>query len=622
MEFPFDIEINLSESGITGVSNPIITINGGLTTFLGPNGSGKTQLLKGLKKSLSNHANGKNIKYISAGRLGMIEAYRSNHNGNTNLPQYDYAEFGDKYYVKNRYQNETVGGDFATLSERPDILIKVQERLRKLFHRDIIIEWDAGQLKVYFAKIDDEEHKNYNSAREASGLLHLASLLTSIYDDEISCLLIDEPEVSLHPQLQSFLLNEIKKVAGNNTQKGKKLIFISTHSTEFIEISSVAQFSSIIFCKDIKTRPFQISQNDGHFQGKKLQALLTRLGQEHKLALFCTTPLLVEGPSDEIICLALSRKLELHIEAAGCQILPVTGKGQFPVVVELFRLIGKAPALIGDADAITDSLDIIGVFTKLPESSDLAQNLGHKDAAKFAKDIYTDFCQLVIKEWDQIKDKAEKHYYWIHRDIKKDEIIAKRRSTFCYLFNNSNEEIKLTSNDLLNIKIRLTTLLAFLETLGCFILRRGTIESYYQHSTTLTVDEKPNAASYEVNELMGESVPSVQESYGDIIRAMKYCSKTKIINEGEALRNLLLAVVSPILAALKKETTDLDLRLLATSSLGNKSRLFKLTKLTDEKDVYLEVGLESDILEVSGFPIIFKKGSNPIEIVNNALNLD
>lgn len=52
MIFPFDVTINLSQSKILDVKNKTIKINGGITTFLGPNGSGKTQLLRGLKNQL------------------------------------------------------------------------------------------------------------------------------------------------------------------------------------------------------------------------------------------------------------------------------------------------------------------------------------------------------------------------------------------------------------------------------------------------------------------------------------------------------------------------------------------------------------------------------------------
>lgn len=624
MTFPFDVTINLNESGISGIQNKTIKINGGVTTFLGPNGSGKTQLLRGLKNSLSSHLNAKKIRYVSAGRLGPMESYRSDYDGHRgNGILYDSATFGDKASTSRRHKNETILGDFGTLSERPDILIKVQERLRKLFKRDITIDWDGGNLKVFFARVDQENSFNYSSAREASGLLHLVAILAALYDDEVGCLLIDEPEVSLHPQLQSFVLDEIFKVAGPNTEQGKKLIFISTHSTEFIELNSVQQLASIVFCKDILENPIQIDPTVGEFQSRKLQALLTRLGQEHKLALFCHTPLLVEGPSDQIICSALNRKLSINLEAAGSQILPVTGKGQFPVVIKLMRLIGKKPALLADADALTDDLDIIGVFTNQDLANDLASKLGHRDASKFTRDIHNDFCQLVLDNWEDIRIQAETHYYWVNKDNEKDEIIAKKRSAFCWLFDNEEAIISAVNNgaNWSSIKNRLSTMLDFLEKLGCFILRKGTIEAYYHHSATLTNDEKPNAASYEVNGLMEETKEEVNSAYADIIRSMTFCSNIRDINEAEAIRDLLLAVASPALASINGETTEADLKLFSSNLFGAKSSLFKLGKVTEGEDVFLTIDLVSNILEVNGFPLKIKKGTNPIEAVNSSLKL-
>lgn len=623
MTFPFDITINLNQSGIKGIQNKTIKINGGVTTFLGPNGSGKTQLLRGLKSSLEGYSNEKKIRYISAGRLAPMEHFRSDNQGYGDTIHFDRATFGDKSAVSRRHRNETVLGDFGTLSERPDILIKVQERLRKLFKKNLTIDWDGGNLKIFFARVDQNNSDNYSSAREASGLLHLVAILSALYDDEVGCLLIDEPEVSLHPQLQSFVMDEMLKVAGANNQKGKKLIFISTHSTEFIEVNSVQQLSTIVFCKDILDLPIQIDPTIGEFQSRKLQSLLTRLGQEHKLALFCHSPLLVEGPSDAIICSAINRKLNINLEAAGSQILPVIGKGQFPVVINLMRLIGKTPAILADADALTDSLDIISAFTNLDEANVIASELGHRDAPEFAKNIYNDFCKMIANHWNDIEKLAEKHSYWANRDTVKDELIAKRRSGFCWLFVNDNTSISSLSNgnDWIKIKSRLTTLMDLLEKLGCFILREGTIEAYYKHVSNLTNDEKPNAASYEVNGLMSESEASVKSNYSDILRALNYCSQAKEINEAEAIRDLLLAVVSPALANIKKDTTDSELKMYSSNLFGAKTGLFSLSKELEGDNIYLNVDLVSNILDVKGFPLKIKKGSNPIEIVNSFLNL-
>lgn len=281
----------------------------------------------------------------------------------------------------------------------------------------------------------------------------------------------------------------------------------------------------------------------------------------------------MEGPSDAIMCSALSRKLSLNLEAAGSQILPVTGKGKFPVVVKLMRLLGKSPALLADADAITDNLDVIGTFTSLDKANKIASEMGHRDAPKFAKDIYDDFCQNLEENWVDVKEFCELHSYWINRDKNKDENIPKRRSCFCWLLNEDNDKIREINKgeNWLAIKQRLLTLLDFLEKLGCFILRKGTIEDYYRYSDSLDTNQKPNAASYEVNELIGESILEVEKSYTDIIRSMKYCSSAKEINEAEAIRDSLLAIITPALAKIDKSTTESDLAYYSNSLIGEKS---------------------------------------------------
>ena len=83
----------------------------------------------------------------------------------------------------------------------------------------------------------------------------------------------------------------------------------------------------------------------------------------------------------------------------------------------------------------------------------------------------------------------------------------------------------------------------------------------------------------------------------------------------------MLAIVSPALANIKKDTTDNELTTYSKSLFGSKASLFNLGKELDGEDIYLTVSLASEILEVDGFPLKIKKGSNPIELVNNFLNL-
>ena len=84
---------------------------------------------------------------------------------------------------------------------------------------------------------------------------------------------------------------------------------------------------------------------------------------------------------------------------------------------------------------------------------------------------------------------------------------------------------------------------------------------------------------------------------------------------------MLLAVITQALATIKKETSDAELRLYSNNLFGAKSSLFQLSKVENGDDLFLSVDLASNILEVEGFPLKIKKGSNPIEIVNDALKL-
>ena len=550
-----------------------------------------------------------------------MENFRSDYDGRRGNPRYEQATYGAKDSMQYRHANETVTGDFATLSERPDILIKVQERLRKLFNRDVRIDWDGGNLKVYFSRVD-VEGSEYSSAREASGLLHLVSILAGLYDDEVGVVLIDEPEVSLHPQLQSFLFQEISKVAGDPSAPGKKLVFLSTHSTEFIHLQSVDDLASIVFCTDIYTDAVQIDPTIDEFRNRKIKALLARMGQEHKLALFCNRPLLVEGPSDQIICSGISRVLDLNTEAAGSQILPVTGKGQMPVVTKLMRLIGKTPSILADADALTDGLDSISPFINQPQADDIAIALGHRSASQFARDTYRDFTQCVDANWNDISGEAMNHPYWVNRDLQRDDSIAKRRSAFCTFMNTDDISQVVISNEGLwsGLKVRLTSLLELLGSLGCFILKNGTIESYYQHADQLTSDEKPNAAAHEVAHMSEMSEQELHDAFGDIVEAIKFASQAKSIDEGAAIRDMVLAIVAPALASITETTTEIELNTNCRNLFDKKASLFRLS-IENDNGLFLIVNLATNILDVQGFPLRIAVGSNPISTVNAQMEL-
>ena len=603
MEFPISITANINSH--EGNFSRKIELRSPLTFIVGPNGSGKTHLLKGLKgsKESFNVPTGKKVRFISAGRLAPLEQYRSK----TNQFNYDIddARLGDKYETNYRHEIESISGDLHTLYKRPDILIKVQERLRKLFKRDIKIEWDSGYLKVSFLRIG-ASNTYYSSAREASGLLHLVGILSALYDDEVGVLLIDEPEVSLHPQLQAFLLKEITRVAGIPGQNNyKKIIVMATHSTEMIKISKTDDLLSFIFWNDLKEDPIQIPKDAGELQNKHVKSLVARLGQEHKLALFSRTPLLVEGPSDVIICNTLSDKLYLNLEAAGSQILPINGKEAMPETVKLFRLMGKIPTILVDADAFADSLDLVRAYFNDEQIRNAADRLvskqsGYSGILVFAEDIYNNFCSLVQNNWDSIANIAQEHSYFT---LSGNELLSKKRSALCAVFNEKN-----LNYDWNNIKNRLSLLFDFFEKMGLFILKKGALESYYHDNNAITdkVDDAVTESEYILS-----SSEELESTYQDILKCLKYASNSESIDESRAIRDELLSFVSPIHAHYVEGAENLD-------ALGRQSSIFDY-QINEGK---LKISINSNVLDVTGFPIILNRDDDVRKVVNHSLGIE
>ena len=619
MSFPVEILSNIVLP--SGNYARKININSGLTVILGPNGAGKTQLMRGMKQSLDQFIAGKKVSFVSAGRIGTLENYRSDFDGHRGgNPIYEEANYGSRNDQKRRHQTETLNGAFQTLAARPDILIKVKERLRKLFKRTIEIRWDAGIIKVFFSHGDSTA---YSSGREASGLLHLVGLLAVIYDDEVGALLLDEPEVSLHPQLQAFLLQEIISVSGwPEVGTNKKIIVLCTHSTEFIQLSKPSHLLNLLFCSDILEQPIQIPAAAGELQNKKIAALIGRMGQEHKLALFASSPLLVEGPSDVIIASSIARKLDLELEAGGSQILPVIGKGQFAIVSKLFRLMGKNPVILADADALTDNLDLAHFILNCDSANAAAADQGAASAAILATQVHNAFCQLVDAEWASIETEASMHPYWHSREKvgEAEQSTAKRRAAFSTLFILSDEAVAALNAgaEWTSIKKRLNVLLNLLEKQGCFVLRKGTIESYFSFNAEKGVTSKPEAAVLEATGLHDANTLQVREAYEDIVRCLDFASSAEKIVEAEALQEVLLAVCAPALAKIRAGQGSANLNAIARSITSELAGMFDLQAV----DGKLQISLLSQVLDVKGFPFNIAPGDDVLTVVAAALDLN
>ena len=607
--------LNVKVENIFGDQDVQITLYSGLTIFVGTNASGKTQTLKKIRDIMRNEVGSNKVRYLSSNRIGNMERYRSK------IDQYTYTTddytFGDQATKRARLQIETACGDFFAMDERKDVFIKVSERLSVLFNRNIFIRWDAGKMKVFFGKTDSEQE--YSVAAEASGLVNVISILAALFDESVEVLLIDEPEVSLHPQLQSYLLREMKNVV----KKYNKTIIISTHSAEMIELNKASDLCNYIFFRK-NTLPKQISPDAPELNSVKLKEFLLRMSLIYNEGFFAKKVLLIEGSSDMILCRYLCNRLDLNLDVAGSQIIPVEGKGQFPIITKLFRLIGKEVCVLTDLDGFTDDNSIINLFSELPEGTKIANDHGNENLQSMIREIKTKIDEVIRSTKDNMISIYSQHPYWINRDLEAEEDKIIRRALVAQLFTVDEDEL-LTwpdSQEWTSLKKRITVLLDILEELGCFILRKGAIESYYTFSPNTTFNGKPSAAAHEVSCWEEKSTEQIYEHFSDITRSLQFAALEKNVDESFAVKKELLSELALILGILPEVSTEKEILSCIKQSKGSVDSLFDYKIINENKRLGVEVSLKSEIIDVAGFPFKAFIGDNVNSLIDEKIHSD
>lgn len=202
-----------------------------LNYLVGPNGSGKTTLFNAIMAAARTQWP-KGVKILGTGRLGPLEKSVSPWIGDATRQLFNVDDIEQVYSALFSGQ-DTAHQAFQLLEKRLDLRLRVIGFLRHVFKRTVHLKPTRHGLQVLGAADNSGE---YQIVDECHGLKELITILTFLYDDTFCVLGIDEPELHLHPQFQRFLLDELRAVAGVPGQKGKKLIFLVTHSPVLLDI--------------------------------------------------------------------------------------------------------------------------------------------------------------------------------------------------------------------------------------------------------------------------------------------------------------------------------------------------------------------------------------------------
>jgi hypothetical protein len=320
---------------------------GYINYLVGPNGTGKSLLAEQLKANFNN--NGFTSRYLNAERLIGLEKQHEGRFGGANLRLgFDVSLFAD---YKARAENHGLSSSgIIILKERLDIRIKIEALLSDIFGKTIRLVEEGGFLKPKMQNLIAGEEYNLSES-ECHGLKELITLLTFLYDPTKNCIIFDEPELHLHPQFQSFFLQEIRKVAGNPlVDPTKKVFFIITHSPYFIDLKSLDDLKNILVCH-LNKIPTYVTELDAEDQFI-LKKFLPRFNTHHKQFFFSPNPVFVEGYTDQQIISILFERLGINIGASGSCIIDVGGKDELGVFYKLCKSLKINCRIIADLDAV------------------------------------------------------------------------------------------------------------------------------------------------------------------------------------------------------------------------------------------------------------------------------
>ena len=496
--------------------------------IVGANGTGKSIFADNLKVMLRNC--GYKVRLLSAERLSGFEKHSHTGFGYSQINEgFSFSSFDSYKNYGQEYGMSTSA--YIVLKERLDIRIKIEALLSDLFNKKIRLAEEGGYLKPKMQNIDSGQEYGLKE-NECHGMKEIISLLTFLYDDTYNCLIFDEPELHLHPQFQSFFLNEIRKVAGDpELESGKKLIFIITHSPYFLDIRSVEDLQHILVCHNHQMPTF-IKANDLDKQDEYvLKKFLPRFNTYHKQFFFSPNPVFVEGYTDQQIISLLFEKTGFNIAASGSSIIDVGGKDEIAVFYKLCQLLNINCRVIADYDAffrgklrevICQSETIKDSFIKKGFGSDIAKCVGEIERSlveigKVLKETESEDSRLKnladhLRSLDFNKNE--------HLPSIKDAVLLSLHR-FSDAINEAHPDIQ---HDVEGVLSKHRLYLQCLKSANIFVIPNGELEHFFKETEVdyLNINKKDKLFAAEYDAILEcQSKEDIEKRYEDILPLLK-----------------------------------------------------------------------------------------------------
>jgi ABC-type multidrug transport system ATPase subunit len=376
------------------------------TDILGKNGCGKSYVLKRAEQELRTLGTMGKIRYISPERAGTLKYDPGIDNQIGNSPSW----IND---TRRRNQSENFKQQSAALFRRLEILVLREierdhtmpayqpktfattvNKINALLDRVEIRRSDAG-FEIFERDTGNQAPPEQISSGESEIISLAIEFLSFVHESEptkMNFLLVDEPDVHLHPDLQDRLAQFI------STEVSAKhiTIILATHSTALLSSLSRDRKSRIAFMRSGDKELRFADVNEIH------QRILPMFGAHPLSNVFNQNPiLLVEGEDDERIWQQAVRSSRGEIRAFPCVVDNVDRLHEFETqannIIESVYDDARGFSL-RDRDQHPEEIDDIGHIVRMRLHCRAAENLLLSD----------DVLALAGSDWSILQDRLRK----------------------------------------------------------------------------------------------------------------------------------------------------------------------------------------------------------------------